>query len=424
VKHESEGSGSDDQKQMELIVERRNVEAALRRVRRNKGSPGVDGMTVEELEPHLARHMTELREQLLAGTYVPKPVRRVVIPKAGGGTRELGIPTVVDRLIQQCMLQVLQPRIDASFSEHSYGFRPRRRAHDAVKAAQRYIQEGRRWVVDVDLEKFFDRVNHDVLMSRLAKRIGDRRVLGLIRRYLEAGIMATGVVIERYEGTPQGGPLSPLLANVLLDEVDKELEKRGHAFVRYADDCNVYVRSKRAGERVMSALVRIYGRLKLRINEAKSAVGKPWERGFLGYSFWVAKGREVKRRVSKKALETMKDRVRSITKRSRGRSMKSVIEEMRGYLPGWKAYFQLADTPGIFNDLDQWIRHRLRAIQLKQWKRGTTIYRELVKRGMSSKESAKVAANGRRWWRNSRMAIHLALPQKHFDDLGLPRLAA
>ncbi len=277
-----------------LVVERSNVEAALRRVRKNKGSPGIDGMTVEELPAHLAQHWSTHREALLAGAYQPKPVRRCAIPKADGGTRELGIPTVVDRLIQQCMLQVLQPRIDPSFSQHSHGFRPGKRAHDAVCAAQRFIQEGRRWVVDVDLEKFFDRVNHDVLMGKLAKRIADRQMLGLIRRYLEAGIMASGVVMERQEGTPQGGPLSPLLANVLLDEVDKELEKRGHAFARYADDCNVYVRSRRAGERVMETLRRIYGHLKLRINETKSAVARPWDRKFLGYSFWFAKGGEVK----------------------------------------------------------------------------------------------------------------------------------
>ena len=322
------------------------------------------------------------------------------------------------------MLQVLQPRLDPSFSQHSYGFRPGKSAHDAVRVAQRYIQEGRRWVVDVDLEAFFDRVNHDVLMSRLAKRIADRRVLGLIRRYLNAGIMASGVVMDRHEGTPQGGPLSPLLANVLLDEVDKELEKRGHAFARYADDCNVYVRSKRAGERVMAALRRLFANLRLRVNESKSAVARPQDRKFLGYSFWYAKGKQVKRRVAPKALVAMKDRVRDITKRSGGRSVTSIVEELRGYLVGWKNYFKLADTPRVLSDLDEWIRHRLRAIHLKQWKRGTTIYRELVRRGMRPDGAQKVAANGRRWWKNSSMAINIAFPVRYFDSLGLPRLAA
>ena len=422
--HENERSGNDDEKLLELVVDGSNVEAALRRVKKNKGSPGIDGMTVDELPTYVATHWSRLREDLLAGRYQPKPVRRHAIPKKDGGVRELGIPTVLDRLIQQCVLQVLQPRFDPSFSQYSYGFRPGRSAHDAVRAAQRFIQEGRRWVVDVDLEAFFDRVNHDVLMSRLAKRITDRRLLGLIRRYLDAGIMASGVVMNRHEGTPQGGPLSPLLANVLLDEVDKELEKRGHAFARYADDCNVYVRSRRAGERVMEALRRLFTKLRLRVNESKSAVARPQDRKFLGYSFWYAKGSEVKRRVARKALVAMKDRVRDITKRSGGRSMSSVIDELRGYLVGWKNYFQLADTPRVFSDLDEWIRHRLRAIQLKQWKRGTTIYRELVRRGMRADGAKRVAANSRRWWKNSGMTINVAFPIAYFDGLGLPRLAA
>jgi RNA-directed DNA polymerase len=422
--HESKHSGNDGEKLLELVVERSNVEAALRRVKKNKGSPGIDGMTVEELPTYVAKHWERLREEILTGRYQPQPVRRHSIPKKDGGVRELGIPTVLDRLIQQCILHVLQPRLDPSFSEHSHGFRPGRSAHDAVRSAQRFIQEGRRWVVDVDLETFFDRVNHDVLMSRLAKRITDRRLLRLIRHYLDAGIMVHGVVMERNEGTPQGGPLSPLLANVLLDEVDKELEKRGHAFARYADDCNVYVRSKRAGERVMAALRRLFAKLRLRVNEAKSAVARPRDRKFLGFSFWDAKGRVVKPRVAKQALATMKDRIRKITKRSGGRSITSVINELRGYLIGWKNYFKLAETPNIFAEIDKWIRHRLRAIQLKQWKRGTTIYRELVKRGLSSMAARIVAANSRRWWRNSGMTIHIAFPITYFDGLGLPRLAA
>ena len=409
---------------MERVVERGNVVAALKRVQKNKGSPGIDGMTVGALRDHLRQVWPALREQLLAGTYKPTPVKRQLIPKSDGGERELGIPTALDRFIQQALLQVLQPQFDPTFSQHSHGFRPGRRAHDAVCEAQKYIQEGRRWVVDVDLEKFFDHVNHDVLMGRLTKRIADRRVLGLIRRYLEAGVMANGVVVARSEGTPQGGPLSPLLANVLLDEVDKELEKRGHAFVRYADDCNVYVRSRRSGERVMEALRRLYAKLRLRINESKSAVARPWHRKFLGYSFWVARGREVKRRVASKALVAMKQRIRALTGRSRGRSILTVIAELRGYLVGWKGYFRLADTPQVFRELDKWIRHRLRAIQLKQWKRGTTIYRELRARGLSSDVAAMVAGHARSWWKNSGRAINIALPERHFDRLGLPRLAA
>jgi RNA-directed DNA polymerase len=422
--HGDERSGNGDARLMERAVERGNVVLALKRVQSNKGSPGIDGMTVTELRDHLRRIWPALREQLLAGTYKPQPVKRQLIPKGDGGVRELGIPTALDRFIQQAILQVLQPRFDPSFSSHSHGFRPGRRAHDAVREAQKYIQEGRRWVVDVDLEKFFDRVNHDVLMGRLGKRILDKRMLGLVRRYLDAGVMANGVVTERHEGTPQGGPLSPLLANVLLDEVDKELEKRGHAFVRYADDCNVYVRSRRAGERVMEALRRLFAKLRLRINESKSAVARPWDRKFLGFSFWVAKGREVKRRVANKALMAMKQRVRSMTGRSCGRSIPTVIAELRGYLLGWKQYFQAADTPGIFRDLDEWIRHRLRAIQLKQWKRGTTVYRELRARGLGDEVARRIAANTCRWWRTSGMAIHMALPANHFDALGLPRLAA
>ena len=409
---------------MERVCERTNLQAALKRVKKNKGSAGIDGMTVTELPDYLRANWPRLREQLLSGTYQPSPVRRHAIPKPGGGERELGIPTVVDRFVQQAILQVLGPGFDAGFSQYSYGFRPRRSAHDAIAQAQRYMVEGRRFVVDVDLEKFFDRVNHDVLMGRLSKRIEDKRLLGLIRRYLEAGMMANGLVLERREGTPQGGPLSPLLANVLLDEVDKELEKRGHAFVRYADDCNVYVRSRRAGERVMGLLRRLYAGLHLRVNEAKSAVDRPQNRKLLGYSFWSGRGGEVKRRVAPKALQTMKDRVREITRRSRSQSIASVVADLRSYLVGWRNYFRLADTPGVFATLDEWIRHRLRALHLKHWKRGRTIFRELRARGLSEHAAAKVAANDRRWWKNSAMAIHIALPTRYFDKLGVPRLAA
>jgi group II intron reverse transcriptase/maturase len=351
-------------------------------------------------------------------------VKQQLIPKGNGEMRKLGIPTVLDRFIQQALLQILQPIFDPKFSEHSYGFRPRRRAHDAVVQAQRYVQEGRRIVVDVDLEQFFDRVNHDVLMGRLAKQIGDRRVLGLIRRYLEAGILAAGIATERHEGTPQGGPLSPLLANVLLDEVDKELEKRGHAFVRYADDCNVYVWSRRAGERVMGLLRRLYANLRLRVNEAKSAVDLATNRKLLGYSFWVAPGRVVKRRVAKKALAKMKEQVRLITRRSSGRSIQQIAARLRSYLTGWKEYFRLADTPRIFAQLDEWLRHRLRAIHLKHWRRGTTIFRELRARGLPAPAAKKVAVNGRRWWKNSAKLVNMAFPLSYFDHLGIPRLAS
>jgi len=420
--HGDERSGASDL--MAKVISRQNLQAALKRVRKNKGSPGIDGMTVEELGDHLRENWPGLREQLLCGRYRPAMVKQQLIPKSGGGMRKLGIPTVLDRFIQQALLQVLQPMFDASFSQHSHGFRPGRRAHDAVVEAQRYVQQGRKIVVDVDLEQFFDRVNHDVLMGRLAKRIGDRRVLGLIRRYLEAGILANGLAMERYEGTPQGGPLSPLLANVLLDEVDKQLERRGHAFVRYADDGNVYVRSRRAGERVMELLKRLYTKLRLRVNESKSAVDWATRRKLLGYSFWVAPGRAIKRRVSAKALCALKDKVRTITRRTGGRSIKQVVDQLRVYLAGWKQYYCLAETPGVFAQLDEWLRHRLRAIHLKHWKRGKTIYRELRRRGLSQVAAAKVAAHGRRWWRNSAQAINIAFSVRYFDELGLPRLAA
>lgn len=409
---------------MERVVARENAKAALERVRRNKGSAGIDGLTVGELEPYLRACWEAIREQLLAGSYQPSAVKQQLIPKSGGGVRTLGIPTVLDRFVQQLVLQVLQPMFDPTFSEHSHGFRPGRRAHEAVREAQKYIQDGRRWVVDVDLEKFFDRVNHDVLMGKLENRIGDRRVLALIRRFLEAGMMADGVVVERHEGTPQGGPLSPLLANVLLDEVDKELERRGHVFVRYADDCNVYVRSRRAGQRVLAALRLTYAKLRLRINEDKSAVARVWDRKFLGYSFWVAAGGEVRRRVAPKALEGMKHRVRQITSRSGGRSIRQVTKEMGTYLRGWREYFKLADTPSVFADLDGWIHRRLRTLQLKQWKHGRATYRELHARGLPEWLTRKGAQHHRRWWWAAGLgAMHTALPGDHFDRLGVPRLA-
>lgn len=409
---------------MERVVAAPNMKRALKRVRQNKGSPGIDQMTVAQMPEWLRTNWQELRAKLLAGTYQPQPIRRALIPKRGGGERELGIPTVVDRLIQQALLQVLQPRIDPTFSEHSHGFRPGRRAHDAVRQARQYVQDGKRWVVDIDLERFFDRVNHDVLMGRMAKRIEDRKVLGLIRRYLNAGAMADGVATERLEGTPQGGPLSPLLANVLLDEVDQELEVRGHAFVRYADDLRVFVGSKKAGQRVMHSLTGLFGKLRLKVNQAKSAVDRAWKRPFLGFSLWVGPGRKIHVKVADKALETFKDRVRQITNRNRGRSMEQVAQDLRAYLLGWKGYFQPAHTPKVFESLDGWIRHRLRAYQLKQWKRATTVFRDLTARGMGRDGAARVAKNARRWWRNSAMAIHRALPNTYFDALGVPRLAA
>jgi len=409
---------------MERVVERENCLRALKRVRKNKGSPGIDGMRVEDLSEYLQENWGRIREELLGGSYRPSAVRRQEIPKSGGGVRQLGIPTVLDRFIQQAILQVLQPIFDPTFSEHSYGFRPGRSAHGAVFQAQRYVQSGRRWVVDVDLEKFFDRVNHDVLMARLAKRVEDKRLLRIIRSYLEAGIMANGVVVERHEGTPQGGPLSPLLANVLLDEVDRMLERSGHCFVRYADDCNVYVKSKRAGERVMSRMSRLYAKLKLKVNEEKSTVARVWERKFLGYSFWVAPGKLVKRRVAPKALEGFKDRVREITSRNGGRALEKVVEALRSYLLGWKAYFRLVDTPGVFHDLDQWIARRLRMVQLKQWKRGTTILRELQRRDVPMRVARAAAAHGRRWWRIAGQgAMNTAMPTKYLVGLGLPKLA-
>ena len=413
----NEGSGRDGL--LAQALARENMVLAWKRVKANRGSAGVDGLSIADTADHLKTHGSQIREALLSGSYRPEPVRRVQIPKSGGGMRELGIPTVTDRLIQRA----LQPKIDPTFSERSYGFRPGRRAHDAVRMAQRHVQDGYRVVVDMDLEKFFDRVNHDILMERLSRRIDDKAVLRLIRRYLVAGILDGGVVMERYEGTPQGGPLSPLLANVLLDEVDRELERRGHRFVRYADDCNVYVRSQRAVERVLKGLRRLYGRLHLKVNEAKTAVAPATGRKFLGYALWRSAGDRIECAVARTALATFKQRIRQMTRRSGGRSLPEVVERLRRYLPGWKAYFRLAQTPRVFRELDAWLRHRLRALQLKHWRRGTTMYRELLALGASATDARRIAANSRRWWHNSRFALNRVMPIAFFDRLGLPRLS-
>lgn len=415
----TEGTGS---ALLRAALTKENLQRAWKRVKANKGSAGVDGLDINQTATLLVTGWPSIRDQLLQGTYRPQPVRRVTIPKPDGGERELGIPTVTDRLIQQALLQVLQPILDPTFSEHSHGFRPGRRAHDAIRAAQGYVRSGRRIVVDVDLEKFFDRVNHDILIDRLRRRIEDAGVIRLIRAYLTSGIMSQGVVQERYEGTPQGGPLSPLLANVLLDEVDKVLEQHGHCFARYADDCNVYVRSRKAGERVMALLRTCYARLRLKVNETKSAVADVKGRKFLGYSFWFAKG-EVKRAVATQPLAAFKQRIRQLTRRSGGRSMAQVIARLKPYLVGWKSYFGRAQTPGIFRQLDEWLRHRLRAIQLKQWKRGRTIYRELIRMGAAPTVAQRAAANSRSWWCSSALALNRVLTIAWFDQQGLPRLS-
>ena len=414
---ESTGSGL-----LMAALTRENLRQAWKRVKANEGAAGVDGLDIDQTARHLVTAWPTIREHLLRGTYRPSPVQRVTIPKPDGGERELGIPTVTDRLIQQALLQVLQPMLDPTFSEHSYGFRPGRRAHDAILAAQTYVQSGRTIVVDVDLEKFFDRVNHDILIDRLRKRIDDAGVIRLIRAYLNSGIMSDGVVLERFQGTPQGGPLSPLMANVMLDEVDKVLATHGHCFARYADDCNVYVRSRKAGERVMALLHKCYAKLRLKVNEAKSAVASVKGRKFLGYSFWFTK-EGVKRRVADKPMATFKQRIRQLTRRSGGRSMAEVIERLKLYLLGWKAYYGLAQTPGIWRTLDEWLRHRLRAIQLKHWKLGSTIYRELLNLGAAEHVAKRVAGNSRCWWRNSNGDIKRVLTIAYFDKLGVPRLS-
>lgn len=419
-----QGTGNTGSALLVAALTRENLQQAFKRVRANKGAAGVDGLDIDQTARALVTAWPVIREQLLKGTYRPRPVRRVMIPKPDGSQRELGIPTVTDRLIQQALLQVLQPILDPTFSENSYGFRPGRRAHDAVLAAQSYVQSGRRIVVDVDLEKFFDRVNHDILIDRLQRRISDSGVIRLIRAYLNSGIMMDGVLQQREQGTPQGGPLSPLLANVLLDEVDKELERRGHRFVRYADDCNVYVHSRRAGQRVMALLRRLYARLRLTVNETKSAVTSVFaDRNFLGYSFWVAAKGAVKRRVAAKPLITFTQRIRQLSRRSSGRSMQQVVAHLRPYLLGWKAYFRLAQTPTVWRRLDEWLRHRLRAIQLKQWRRGTTMFRELRALGAGFTVARQVAANSHCWWRNSDRLLKTVLTIAHFDRLGLSRLS-
>ena len=401
---------------------RQNMARAWQRVKANKGSAGVDGRTVQATGEYLKTAWADIRAALLAGRYRPEPVRPVGIPKPGGGTRELGIPTVVDRLIQQALLQVLQPLIDPTFSAHSHGFRPGRSAHGAVLQAQQYVAAGCTTVVDVDLEKFFDRVNHDILMDRLAKRIKDKQVLRLIRRYLQAGVMAHGVCSQRDEGTPQGGPLSPLLANVLLDEVDRELERRGHKFVRYADDCNVYVKSMRAGERVLQALRRCYARLHLVVNEAKTAVARVWGRKFLGYSIVVGRGGAVLV-VAEQALAKLRERLRRSTRRSSGRSLAQIAEDLRVYVPGWKVYFRLAQRPTVMRELDSWLRHRLRAVQLAHWRHGRKAYTELRRLGARVDEAQRIASHLRQWWHTSRLGVNRLLDIAFFDRLGVPKFS-
>jgi len=407
---------------MEEVCQRDNLWQALKRVQANQGAPGVDGMTVRKLPKYLKRHWPKIREQLLAGTYRPQPVKRVEIPKPDGGVRKLGIPTALDRFIQQAVLQVLQARWDRTFSEHSYGFRPKRSAHQAVAQAQAYIAEGYGFTVDIDLEKFFDRVNHDMLMSRVAKRVEDKRMLKLIRAFLNAGVMENGLVSPSEEGTPQGGPLSPLLSNLMLDDLDRELERRGLRFVRYADDCNIYVRSRRAGERVMQSITRfITGKLKLKVNESKSAVARPAERKFLGFSF--TGGKQPKRRIAPQSLLRFKKRVRELTKRNRGVSLERMVEQLRLYLTGWRGYFGFCETPSVLRDLDSWIARRLRCFQWKQWRRGTTRFAELRQRGVGKDLAAQTAGSSRGLWHVSRSpALNIALPRAYFDSLRLPHL--
>jgi RNA-directed DNA polymerase len=413
-------SPADDGQLMEAICSRENLQAALKRVQSNKGGPGVDGMTVGQLPAYLRHHWPTLREQLLTGRYRPAPVRRVAIPKPSGGERKLGIPTVVDRFIQQAVLQVLQPAWDPTFSDHSYGFRPGRSAHQAVSAVQAYIAAGHTWVVDLDLEKFFDRVNHDRLMALVARRVSDKRLLTLLRSYLNAGVLDGDLVRATTEGTPQGGPLSPLLSNLVLDELDRELERRGHRFVRYADDVNIYVRSERSGLRVMASLERFITRkLRLTVNSAKSAVARPWERTFLGFTFTR---RHLRRRVSPGAICRFKMKVRRLTGRMGGRSLRQVIRSLGPLLRGWRSYFGFAETNEL-RDLDGWIARRLRCMLWKHWQRGRRRFAELRRRGVPLGLAAGTIRHIQGPWRASRtIAMSQALPRHCLDDLGLPRL--
>lgn len=412
----------EDLQLMEAVVARENMLDAYSRVMSNKGAAGVDKMPVEELKPYLQEHWARIRQELLTGTYQPQAVRCVEIPKPNGGVRQLGIPTVVDRMIQQALHQVMSPIYEPNFSESSYGFRPGRNAQQAVLAAREYAAEGRRWVVDLDLEKFFDRVNHDILMSRLARRIHDKRVLGLIRRYLQAGMMTGGVTNPRTEGTPQGGPLSPLLSNILLDELDKELERRGHKFCRYADDCNIYVRSREAGERVMKSVTDfLTNRLSLKVNAEKSAVARPWERKFLGYTMTWHKRPRLK--VAPTSLERMKAKVRMIYREGRGRRLLKVIEDLNRMLRGWIQYFRLAEVKGIFEELDGWIRRKLRCLLWRQWKRNFTRAKNLMRRGLGNLRAWKSATNGHgAWWNAGASHMNEAFPKSYFDRLGLTSL--
>ncbi len=416
-------SPAEAEKLMEEILDPENLREALKRVKANKGSAGMDRMTVEMVSDYLKKHWPEIREQMLSGTYKPQPVLRVEIAKPDGGVRKLGIPVVVDRFLQQAVMQVLQRKWDPTFSEHSYGFRPNRSAHQGVAKAHGYIAEGYTWVVDLDLEKFFDRVNHDKLMGLVAKRISDKRVLKIIRAFLNAGVMEKGLVSAIDEGTPQGGPLSPLLSNIVLDELDRELEQRGHRFVRYADDCNIYVRSQRAGERVMESVTGFITKtLKLKVNSEKSAVARPWERKFLGFSFTAKEPQ--KRRIAPKSMVRFKERVREITQRTRGVSLQGMVDDLNVYLRGWRGYFGFCQTPSVLDDLDSWIRRKLRCFVWKQWKRGRTRFKELRKRGVNEALAAKTAGSPHGPWRLSQSpALCVAFPNVYFEGIGLFRLA-
>jgi RNA-directed DNA polymerase len=419
--HEAE-SPAKTNRLMEEICERENLKEALRRVKSNQGSPGIDGMTVAGLPDYLRQHWPTIREQLLNGAYEPKPVRRVEIPKPDGGMRKLGIQTVLDRFIQQAVMQVLQRRWDRTFSDHSYGFRPNRSAHQAVARAQQYIAEGYGWVVDLDLEKFFDQVNHDKLMGQIAKRVEDKRLLKLIRAFLNAGVMENGLVSPSVEGTPQGGPLSPLLSNLVLDELDRELERRGHRFVRYADDSNIYVRSERAGKRVMESISRfITQRLKLKVNEAKSAVARPEERKFLGFSF--TNGPEVKRTIAPKALERFKGRIREITRRAKSVSIETTIAELAPYMRGWRGYFGFCETPEVLRYLTRWVRMRLRAALWRQWKTPRRRKAALIALGVGPQLARNTAGSGHGPWYLARAkALSVGLSNAYFKSMRLPSL--